>query len=163
MKTTHTNAILLVEDDKNDLLFMRMAMEKAGLADQLHVVEDGQDAIDYLQGEGIYADRETHPLPCMVLLDTKLPHVMGLDVLKWIREQPALETMVVIMLTASQQGSDIRRACQLGANSYLVKPSNPLRLAEMMDALKRYWLIFNQPTAEAQGSRLSEATTPGFR
>ena len=158
MNATNTTAILLVEDDKNDVLFMQLAMEKIGLAGRLHVVEDGQDAIDYLQGAGAYSDREVHPLPCLVMLDTKLPHIMGLDVLQWIREQPALETMVVIMLTASQQCSDIRRACQLGANSYLVKPSNPLRLPEMMEALKGYWLTFNQPTAEASNSRPSEAT-----
>jgi CheY-like chemotaxis protein len=162
MNTNYTSAILLVEDDKNDVLFMRMAMEKIGLAGRLHVVEDGQDAIDYLQGAGAFSDREVHPLPCLVLLDTKLPQVMGLDVLQWIREQPELETMVVIMLTASQQCSDIRLACQLGANSYLVKPSNPLRLPEMMEALKRYWLTFNQPTAEARNLRLSKATACGL-
>jgi len=156
MNATTSSAILHVDDDRNDVLFMQIAMRKAGLEKQLRVVEDGQDAIDYFRGTGAYANREEYPLPCLVLLDINMPRVTGLDVLKWIREQPTLETVVVIMLTASQQDSDIRRACHLGANSYLVKPSNPLQLSEMMDAVRCYWLTFNQPTAAVLNLGLRE-------
>ena len=147
MHAINTQTILLVEDEENDVLFMEMALEKAGLMSALQVAEDGEEAINYLSGKGEFADRTRHPLPALVLLDLKLPRVMGMDVLKWIREQEALDTMVVIMLTSSQQRSDIERACALGANSYLVKPSNPLALTEIVDLVKRYWLKLNHPTA----------------
>lgn len=142
-----TQTILLVEDEENDVMFMEMALEKAGLANAFQVAEDGEEAIDYLNGNGEFADRARFPLPALVFLDLKLPKVMGMDVLKWIRDQSALDTMVVIMLTSSQQRSDIARACSLGANSYLVKPSNPLGLDEVVELVKRYWLQLNHPTA----------------
>jgi CheY-like chemotaxis protein len=142
--TTHT--ILLVEDEENDVVFMEMALEKAGLMSSFQVAEDGQEAIDYLSGKGKFADRSRFPLPALVFLDLKLPLIMGMDVLKWIRDQPALDTMVVIMLTSSRQRSDIQGACALRANSYLVKPSNPAGLEEIVDLVKRYWLHLNQPT-----------------
>lgn len=142
-----TPTILLVEDEENDVVFMEMAVEKAGLMHTFQVAEDGQEAIDYLSGKGDFADRTRFPLPALVLLDLKLPLIMGMDVLRWIRGQPGLDTMVVIVLTSSQQRSDIQEACALGANSYLVKPSNPAGLVEIVDLVKRYWLRLNQPTA----------------
>lgn len=147
MDALTTQTILLVEDEENDVVFMEMALEKAGLMNAFQVAEDGEEAIDYLSGKGEFADRTRFPLPALVFLDLKLPLIMGMDVLKWIRDQPALDTMVVIMLTSSQQRSDIQRACALGANSYLVKPSNPAGLVEIVDLVKRYWLGLNQPTA----------------
>jgi CheY-like chemotaxis protein len=146
MDTITTQTILLVEDEENDVLFMQMALEKAGLASALRVAEDGQEAIDYVSGQGKFADRGRFPMPALVFLDLKLPRVMGMEVLKWMREQPALSTMVVVMLTSSQQRSDIEKACALGANSYLVKPSNPLELNEIVEGVKRYWLQLNHPT-----------------
>ncbi len=142
-----TQTILLVEDEENDVVFMEMALEKAGLTSALQIAEDGEEAISYLSGEGEFADRTRFPLPALIFLDLKLPRVMGMEVLKWIRDQPALDTMVVIILTSSQQRSDIQKACALGANSYLVKPSNPLGLGEIVDLVKRYWLQLNHPTA----------------
>lgn len=139
--------ILLVEDDENDVTFMRLALKKAGIAGALQIAEDGEQAIHYLRGEGAYADRSRYPLPALVFLDLKLPRVMGMDVLRWIRDQPFLDLLVVIVLTSSQQRSDIRMACSLRANSYLVKPSSPLQLQEMMSLVKHYWLRLNQPTA----------------
>ena len=147
MTTLTTQTILLVEDEENDVAFMEMSFEKAGLATSLRVAEDGEEAIAYLSGRDKFADRARFPLPALVFLDLKLPRVMGMDVLKWIREQTALDTMVVIMLTSSQQRSDIQTACALGANSYLVKPSNPRDLDEIVELVKSYWLKFNHPTA----------------
>ena len=147
MDTITTQTILLVEDEENDVVFMEMALERAGLASSFQVAEDGQEAIDYLNGNGAFGDRTRFPLPALLFLDLKLPKVMGMDVLKWIRDQAALDTMVVIMLTSSQQRSDIEKACALGANSYVVKPSNPLGLEEVVDLVKRYWLKLNHPTA----------------
>lgn len=148
-----TQTILLVEDEENDVMFMQMALEKVGLTAAFQVAEDGEEAIDYLSGNGEFADRTRFPLPALVFLDLKLPKVMGMDVLKWIRDRPDLDTMVVIVLTSSQQRSDIQKACALGANSYLVKPSNPLGLDEVAELAKRYWLQLNHPTATMVGAR----------
>jgi len=147
MDAKPNQTILLVEDEENDVVFMEMALAKAGLAGGLQVAEDGAVAIDYLSGAGEFADRTRFPLPALVFLDLKLPHVMGMDVLRWIRAQPALDCMVVIILTSSQQRADIRLACTLRANSYLVKPSNPLELKELVALVKSYWLQLNHPTA----------------
>jgi CheY-like chemotaxis protein len=140
--------ILLVEDDANDIYFMKRAAREAGIFDLLHVAQDGQEAEDYLGGLGEYADRQRFPLPCVILLDLKLPRVMGFEVLKWIRQQPALKSIIVIVLTSSDLGPDVDLAYQLGANSYLVKPPNPDRLTEMITRIKQYWLDLNRHAPE---------------
>ena len=140
--------ILLVEDDANDVYFMKRAARKAGILDSLHVAQDGQEAMDYLRGFGEYADRQRFPLPSLVLLDLKLPRVMGFEVLKWIRQQPALKSIIVIILTSSQEQPDVDLAYRLGANSYLVKPPTPDRLTEMIARIKQYWLDLNRPAPE---------------
>ena len=136
--------ILLVEDDANDVFFMKRAMKLAGMLNPVQVASDGRQAIHYLGGTGEHRDRAQFPLPCLVLLDLKLSHVMGLDVLKWIREQPELKTVIVLVLTSSKLPPDIRKAYFLGANSYLVKPSSPKDLSEMIRMIKLYWLDLNQ-------------------
>jgi DNA-binding response OmpR family regulator len=117
-------------------------MEKVGLANPVQVVSDGQQAIDYLSGAGKFADREKFPLPCLVLLDLKLPRVMGLDVLKWIRQQ-ARVALPVIVLTASAESADIVAAYRLGANAFLTKPSESGKLEYMVKAIKDFWLTHN--------------------
>src|SRR5437870_5276522 len=130
--------ILLVEDDENDLFFMQQAMQKAGVTNPIRVASDGQQAIDYFRGTGKFANREEFPLPCLVLLDLKLPHVMGLDVLKWIRQQPGVAAIVVI-LSASREEADIATAYRLGANGYLVKPPDVAQLTDMAKSIKEFW------------------------
>ena len=134
--------ILQVEDDPNDVFFLQHAMSKVGMANPVHVVSDGQQAIDYLKGAGKFADREQFPLPCLVLLDLKLPHVMGLDVLKWIRQQPGM-ALVVLLLTAPGENVDIATAYRLGANAFLVKPAQARKLEEMVRAIRDFWLTQN--------------------
>ena len=131
--------ILQVEDDPNDVFFLQRAMKKAGVANPIQTASDGQQAIDYLQGVGRFADREQFPLPCLVLLDLKLPYVMGLDVLRWIRKQPGTALPVVI-LSASGEDADIASAYRLGANGYLIKPSEANQLVDMAKAIKDSWL-----------------------
>lgn len=126
----------------NDVFFLQHAMRKVGLANPVQVATDGQQAIDYLKGAGKFADRETFPLPCLILLDLKLPYVMGLDVLKWIRQQPG-PPLVVIVLTASAEQADIAAAYRLGANAFLTKPSESGRLEDMVKAIKDFWLTQN--------------------
>jgi DNA-binding response OmpR family regulator len=134
--------ILQVEDDPNDVFFLQHAMKKAGVANPIQVVNDGQEAIDYLRGAGKFANRDKFPLPSLVLLDLKLPYVMGLDVLKWIREQPGM-TMVVLLLTASGEEADVVAAYRLGANGFLVKPSEASKLEDMVKAIRDFWLTYN--------------------
>lgn len=131
--------ILQVEDDPNDVFLLEYAMRKAGVTNPIQVASDGQQAIDYLAGVGRYADRRTFPLPCLVLLDLKLPYVMGLDVLKWIRQQPGA-ARVVLLMSASLDEADIAAAYRLGANGYLVKPSEASKLQDMARAIKDFWL-----------------------
>lgn len=134
--------ILQVEDDSNDVFFLQYAMKKAGVGDPIQVATDGQQAIDYLKGAGPFADRQKFPLPCLVLLDLKLPYVMGLEVLRWIRTQSGL-AMPVIMLTASGEEADIAEAYRLGASAFLIKPSQANKLGDMVMAIKDFWLTHN--------------------
>jgi CheY-like chemotaxis protein len=134
--------ILLVEDDKNDVFFFQRAMDNAGMLIPLQVAQDGQEAIDYLKGAGKFADRSEYPLPALLLLDLKLPFVMGLDVLKWIRQQSDLP-LIVLILSSSQYPGDIATAYRLGANGYLVKPPEVSKLQNLAKAINDFWLIQN--------------------
>jgi CheY-like chemotaxis protein len=135
--------VLLVEDDPNDVYFMERAMQQAGLSEQLRTVEDGQAAVNYLSGQGEWSDRARYPLPSLVLLDLKLPHLGGLEVLAWIRQQREFAGMMVIVLTSSQLPEDIEAAYRLGANSYLAKPTNGTELPRIVGRIKEYWLELN--------------------
>jgi len=134
--------ILQVEDDPNDVFLFQHAMEKAGLMNPIQVATHGQQAIDYLQGAGKFADREKYPFPCLVLLDLKLPYVMGLEVLKWIRQQPGT-ALTVLVLTASEEETDIVTAYRLGANGFLTKPSEASKLQDLAKAIGHFWLTHN--------------------
>lgn len=137
--------ILLVEDDPNDVFLMQRAFRHAEIPNQLHIVEDGDKAINYLAGTGSYSDREKYPLPSLVLLDLKLPLRSGLEVLEWIRSQPGLKRLIVIILTSSRESSDIAKAYDLGANSYMVKPASPQVLIDLAKTIKSYWMTYNEP------------------
>ena len=147
--------ILQIEDDPNDVFFFKRAMNKAGVANPIQVARDGQEAIDYLKGAGQFADRGKFPFPCLVLLDLKLPYVMGLDVLKWIRQQPGL-TLVVLLLTASGEEPDIAAAYRLGANGFLVKPSEASKLEDMVRAIRDFWLTHNSLPQECLSESFRE-------
>lgn len=136
--------ILVVEDERNDVFFLEYAFQEAGIKNPLHAVADGQDAIDYLAGIGKYANRLRYPFPCLVLLDLKLPLKTGFDVLRWIRQQPPLQTLVVIVLSSSRERKDVDEAYRLGARSYLVKPLSMKERFEVAKAIKHYWLQLNE-------------------
>lgn len=137
-------AILLVEDNEDDVFLMKRALKAAGVLNPLLVVEDGQEAIDYLSGAGKFNDRTIYPVPAMVLLDLKLPIIKGLEVLAWIRKQPELRGVVVVVLTSSSEPSDLSESYRLGANSYIVKPPTSVQLLEWAKAFKGYWIEFNR-------------------
>ncbi len=138
------HTILLIEDDPNDVILIQRAFKKANLLTPIQVVEDGETALDYLMGKGIFKDRERYPLPDLILLDLKLPRKSGLEVLAWLREQPNLKRLPVVILTASKEAKDINRAYDLGANSYLVKPVSFDALLNMVKTLGLYWMILNE-------------------
>ncbi len=137
--------ILLVEDDPDDVFLIQRAFRGANLANPMRVLNDGEEAIAYLEGRGDYADRTRHPLPMLMLLDLKLPRRSGLEVLEWRRTQPGLRRLPTVVLTSSRDHTDVNRAYDLGANSYLVKPVAFEALMDIVKTLNLYWLILNQP------------------
>jgi len=143
--------ILQVEDREEDVFLLRYAFKRAGIENPVRVVVDGQQAVNYLSGKDAYSDRLKFPLPHLILLDLQLPHLTGLQVLEWIRSQPALKPLIVIILSSSIHEGDIRRAYELGANAFLVKPSSTDTLADMAAALKHFWLTHNISPAETIG------------
>ena len=152
--------ILQIEDDPNEVFFLQRAMKKAGVANPVQVASDGQQAIDYLKGAGRFADREKFPVPCLVLLDLKLPYVMGLDVLRWIRKQPGT-AVPVVMLSASAEDADIATAYRLGANAFLTKPSEESKLVDMAKAIKDFWLTHNTLPPESHEKTVAAGLTHG--
>lgn len=120
--SSRSAAILLVDDDANDVLFLRRALKKAGVHYPVCVARDGQDGIDYLSGAGAYHDRSLYPLPCLVVLDLKMPRKNGLQVLHWIRNQPGLTDLPVVMVTSSDENGDREAAADHGVEAYRVKP-----------------------------------------
>lgn len=137
-------AILLVEDDANDVILIRRAFAKAEIKNPVYTVEDGDAAVAYLAGEGTYADRGDHPLPGVVLLDLKLPRRSGLEVLEWVRHSPTLRRLPIVVLTSSRESADVNRAYDLGANSYLVKPVGFDALTDLVRILQGYWVGWNE-------------------
>ena len=127
--------ILLVEDDDNDVFFFRRALRKAGVELPVRLLVDGEEALQYLHGDGKFGDRSTHPLPDIIFLDLKLPFISGMEVLRHIQKQPALSSIDVIVLTSSPEERDRKLAFQLGAREYLVKPAAPQTLSKILGRL----------------------------
>jgi CheY-like chemotaxis protein len=143
--------ILLVEDDPNDMLLIERAFAKAGLKENLKMVADGEQAIDYLSGRDIYGSRNKYPLPFMLLLDLKMPGANGFEVLQWVRANPELKRLLVVVLTSSNHQADIDRAYDLGANSYLVKPVEFGEMVGMIQRFEIYWSEINRPPTTVPG------------
>lgn len=150
-----SGTLLLVEDSPDDVVFVRRALAKAGVRTELRAVDDGQEAIDYLTGTNEYAVRREHPLPQLILLDLKLPLVSGFEVLRWIRAQPELVGVVVVVLTSSDHPSDIRESYALGANLYLSKPANPSDLTALMRDVANRWFPQDVAARTAQPERVA--------
>ncbi|MEG5034085.1 response regulator [Microcoleus sp. AT3-D2] len=142
---TQTQTILLVEDNPVDILLMQRAFRNETFANtSLQIVRDGDAAVFYLNGDGEYSDRDRYPLPAIILLDLKLPRRSGHEVLVWLRQQPELKRLPVVMLTSSRQTLDVKRAYDLGVNSYLVKPVGFASLVEMMQSFREYWFNYTE-------------------
>jgi CheY-like chemotaxis protein len=142
--TVTNQPILLVEDDENDVLLIQRAFKRVGLLNPLQVVRHGDDAVAYLEGTGVFADRRQYPYPAFVLLDLKLPRRAGLEVLRWVKERSGLKRIPIVVLTSSKDDADVSSAYDLGVNSYLVKPVQFDKLIELVKSMDMYWLVLNE-------------------
>jgi len=134
--------ILIVDDSDDDTLLMRLAFEKAGFNARLEMVQDGEDAVAYIEGRFPYQDRWRFPLPTLVLLDLNMPGKNGFEVIEWLRIQPEFRHLPVIVLTSSMRNGDVERAFELGATSFFVKPGQVHDLVAMIRCI-RDWLHFS--------------------
>lgn len=135
--------VLVADDDENDIKLLRRAFQKAGIDTPIAAVRDGEEAIHYLQGDKGYADRDTFPMPALLLLDLKMPRTDGFEVLEWLRQQAGLKQMLVVVMTSSDEPQDIDRAYDLGANSFVKKPADFTSLTAISQKLHDYWLETN--------------------
>lgn len=132
--------ILLAEDEEDYVLLIQHAFAQARIPNPVHVVWNGQEAIAYLKGEGKYSNRDEYPLPDLFLLDLKMPRMNGFEVLKWVRSQPGLAPLRVLVLTSSDEIRDVNEAYKLGANSFLVKPLDFQDFAQLSRLIQEFWL-----------------------
>lgn len=133
-------AILLAEDDENDIFLMGRAFDRAGIPNPLFVVRNGQEAVDYLSGTKDYAERDKFPLPGLMLLDLKMPWMDGFDVLKWLRAHQEFDLLPVVVLTSSKLQADVDRSRQYGVYDYRVKPNGFEDLVRLLDDVRKCWL-----------------------
>jgi len=132
--------VLYVEDDAADFALLKLASQKCGTPFGLQHAADGDQAISYLNGAGAFTDRKEYPFPDLVLLDLKLPRLDGFEVLQWIRGNPVTMSVPVVVLAGSSFRADIRRALELGANSYAAKPGKFEELQVLIDQIADVWL-----------------------
>jgi two-component system, response regulator len=137
--------ILLVEDNPDDVELTLHAFQKHNLANRVHVVRDGAEALDFLFCTGTHEHRRIEDSPKLVLLDLKLPKVDGLEVLRRMKDDPRARMIPVVVLTSSREDRDITESYQLGVNSYIVKPVNFEQFTEAARQLGLYWLLLNEP------------------
>lgn len=138
--------ILLAEDNPDDVILTQRAFKKSNLLNEIIVVKDGQEALDYLFAKGKYKDRDKNVMPELILLDLKMPKLDGLQVLKQIRENPRTKQLAVVILTTSKEENDIVASYCLGANSFITKPVDFEQFVEAVKQLGLYWLVLNQST-----------------
>jgi two-component system response regulator len=137
--------ILLVEDNPNDEALTLRAFKKSKIANEVVVVRDGAEALDFLLGTGQYANRDLMVMPTVILLDLKLPKLDGLEVLERLRANPRTQLLPVVILTSSGEEQDIAQGYHLGANSYLRKPVDFMKFIAAIEQLGLYWLVLNEP------------------
>ena len=160
---THPS-VLYVEDDPNDVVLMRHAWTKVGGRNPLQVAIDGDAALRYLSGVGPYANRVAHPMPILVLTDVKLLTLSGIDVLTWIRAEPVIHTLPVVILSSSTHARDVQTAYALGVNGYLEKPPTFDGWRKLVASVNEFWLTGAEaPPERARFSRPATETSEPIR
>jgi CheY-like chemotaxis protein len=153
VKARH-KTILVVEDDPNDQFLIETAFQRIGCAEQVHLVNDGAEAIAYMCGEGQYADRERFAYPTFIMTDLKMPRVDGFGVLEFLRKNPEWSITPAVVFSASHDTDDIKKCYALGATSYHVKPQNLEKLCQQLKVLLDYWQTCEVPEADVTGKRV---------
>lgn len=133
--------ILIIEDDSNDVLLLKRGLNKAGVDNPVRIASDGEKAIEYLTGLGEFANRQAFPYPGLILTDLKMPRMGGLEVLKWLKNNPAYKVIPTVVLTSSMEKADIQQAYFYGANSYFVKPGSFEDLQRLLRTVVDYWYL----------------------
>lgn len=145
MENTGQIEILLIEDSEFDAELTIWALKKVNLANRLVHLKDGQQALDFIFGQGDYEGRDVHDTPKVIMLDIKMPKVDGIEVLRQIKADPRTRSIPVVIMTSSKEDTDILKSYQLGVNSYVVKPVDFEKFSRAVSDLGLYWLITNQP------------------
>ena len=137
--------ILLVEDNPDDVDLTLRSLRRHNVQNEVVVVRDGAEALDYLFTTGAYASRDPGTMPTVILLDLKLPKIDGLEVLRRLRADERTELLPVVILTSSKEEQDLVNGYKLGANSYVQKPVDFVQFSEAVKQLGMYWLLLNEP------------------
>ena len=150
--------ILLVEDNPADVLVIKMALTRVNSALRVQELDDGQAALDYLSGRPPFTDRNRFPLPSLMLLDLGLPHVDGFHVLEWVRTEPVVQWLPIVILATTSSLADIQRAYQFGANSFITKPADLEKLVRDLETAFQHWLKI--PASDSILSHQSSTVLP---
>jgi CheY-like chemotaxis protein len=153
MKKYHAT-ILVVEDDANDQFLIERAFRKIGVTDPIQIVGDGEEAIAYMMGEGKFSEREKFAYPTFIVTDLKMPRADGFAVLEFLKGNPQWAVVPTIVLSASADRDDIKKAYMLGASSYHVKPQSPEALRHQLDVINAYWMTCQVPEVDITGKQL---------
>jgi CheY-like chemotaxis protein len=153
MKKYHAT-IMVVEDDPNDQVLIERAFRAVGVTNPIQVVTDGAEAIAYMMGEGKYSDRQKYAYPTFVITDLKMPRNDGFAVLEFLKSNPEWKVIPTIVLSASSDLDDIKKAYMLGASSYHIKPQSPDGLREQLKIINAYWITCQVPEVDVTGKQL---------
>lgn len=148
-----TSTILLVEDEPTDAELLRKAFARTGVDNPVHLVANGEEAIEYLTGKGRFADRATFPFPKAIVTDLKMPHLGGIELLRWIKANPQYRVIPTIVLTSSLVRQDVNTAFECGANAYIPKPASFPELVRMARILAEYWQLSLVPDVFSPSGR----------
>lgn len=152
--TKYHGTILLVEDEQNDQVLIENALRANGVTGLIQIVNDGHEAVAYMKGEGKYSDRALHPYPTFIITDLKMPRCDGFEVLLHLKRNPEWAIIPTVVLTASRDPDDIKKAYMLGASSYHVKPTDYKALRDLLKILHDYWMTCEVPEVDVTGKHV---------
>ena len=152
LMANHEFSVLLVEDDLNDIFLVKRAFKMARVQSPLHIVTDGVEAMNYLRGQDRFSDRRAYPLPKLIVIDIKMPRKSGFEVLEWVKRDPLLRRIPIVIVSSSENPADINRSYELGANAYMVKPVDFQAVEHLFQSITHYWgLECAKPELEPAG------------